>query len=147
MEQTQNKNQNTTKNKDPNKDQILNQSQIQNLNIWAKLSAISGALSNVQKSKIEISKNISYEAFSEKDVLRAIKEQEIKYRIYSYPYSRKILDTGTIETNNNGYTQSKMWIRIETVYRFINIDRPTEVIDITSYGEGLNNQEKTSGPP
>ena len=36
-------------------------------------------------------------------------------------------------------------MRIEITYRFINIDNPSEFIDIKSYGDGLDTGDKAPG--
>ena len=36
-------------------------------------------------------------------------------------------------------------MRLETVYRFVNIEKPEEYIDITTYGDGVDTQDKAPG--
>ena len=36
-------------------------------------------------------------------------------------------------------------MRSETVYRFVNIEKPEEFIDITTYGDGVDTQDKAPG--
>lgn len=36
-------------------------------------------------------------------------------------------------------------MRIQTVYRFINIDKPEEFIDVTTYGDGVDAMDKAPG--
>lgn len=36
-------------------------------------------------------------------------------------------------------------MRIETVYRFVNVDKPEEYIDMVSYGDGVDSQDKAPG--
>lgn len=116
------------------------------LNIYQKLSAISGELSSVAKNlDVGVGKN-KYKAVGEADVLRAIKPLEVKYGVYSYPYARTIIESGTIEsTNYEGVVKKNLFERIEVVYRFINMEDPSEFIDITSYGDGIDSQDKSVG--
>ena len=36
-------------------------------------------------------------------------------------------------------------MRIEVEYRFVNVDNPSEFIDITTYGDGVDSQDKAPG--
>lgn len=116
------------------------------LNIYEKLMLISIELTNVAKN-LEVGVGQSkYKAVGEADVLKAIKPLEAKYKVYSYPYSRKIIETGTIESvNYKGEVKKNLFERIETIYRFINVENPQEYIDITSYGDGIDSQDKSVG--
>lgn len=116
------------------------------LNIYEKLSNISVELSSVAKNlEVGYGQN-KYKAVGEADVLKAIKPLEAKYKVYSYPYARQIIETGTIEsTNSKGEAKKNLFERIEVIYRFINIENPNEFIDITSYGDGIDSQDKSVG--
>ena len=107
------------------------------MNIYEKLLNITNEISNVSKNLVVGEGSGKYKAVGEADVLKAVKKMEKKHKIYSYPYSRKIIDSQILETEKtyNGNTQksTKQFMRIETVYRFINIEKPEEYIDITTY--------------
>ena len=116
------------------------------LNIYEKLSNISVELSSVAKNlEVGYGQN-KYKAVGEADVLKAIKPLEAKYKVYSYPCARQIIETGTIETTNSkGEPKKNLFERIEVIYRFVNIENPNEFIDITSYGDGIDSQDKSVG--
>ena len=120
-------------------------------NIFQRLSAITLELSTVAKN-LEVGTGKSqYKAVGEADVLRAVKPLEAKHGVYSYPYSRQIIESGTIENEKIDYqtkekiVQKSLFERIETIYRFVNVDNPTEYIDITTYGDGIDTQDKSVG--
>lgn len=121
------------------------------MNIYEKLSAITTELSTVAKNlEVGVGKS-KYNAVGEADVLRAVKPLEAKYKIYSYPYSRTIIESGTIENEVFDFQTKETKIRrnlferIEVVYRFVNVENPEEYIDITSYGDGIDSQDKSVG--
>lgn len=116
------------------------------MNIYEKLSKITSELSTVAKNlEVGVGQN-KYKAVGEADVLRAVKPLEAKYGVYSYPFSRQIVESGTIEsTNYKGEVKNNLFERIEVVYRFVNIDMPEEFIDITTYGDGIDSQDKSVG--
>jgi hypothetical protein len=116
------------------------------LNIFQKLSAITTELSTVAKNlEVGVGQN-KYKAVGEADVLRAVKPLEAKYGVYSYPFSRQIIESGMIEsTTYKGEVKKSLFERIETVYRFVNTEKPEEYIDITTYGDGIDSQDKSVG--
>ena len=111
------------------------------LNIFQRMSAVTIEMNTVAKNLTVGFGNSKYKAVGEADVLAAVKPLEAKYGIYSYPVSRSVIDSGMIE----GEKSNRMFMRIETVYRFVNIDNPTEYIDITTYGDGVDSQDKAPG--
>ena len=118
-------------------------------NIYKKMSAITAELTAVAKNlNVGIGK-AAYKAVGEADVLAAVKPLEEKHGVYSYPYSRKIVEadlvTTTSEYQGKVTEKTNRYLRIETVYRFVNIDNPDEYIDITTYGDGIDSQDKAVG--
>lgn len=119
------------------------------MNIYEKLAAITAELSHVAKNlKVGEGKS-SYKAVGEADVLAAVKPLEEKHKVYSYPYSRRIVDndvlTSTSSYNGQDRTTSKFFMRVETVYRFVNTEKPEEFVDITTYGDGMDAGDKAPG--
>jgi hypothetical protein len=128
----------------------MTEQEIKKLNIYERLSLITAEIGVVEKSlKVQVNQNSSYKAVSERDVLDAVKPIEQKYRVYSYPASRQIVDRDilTKESEYQGkVTRSNtLFMRVETVYRFVNIDNPTEIIETTVYGDGLDTGDKATG--
>lgn len=123
---------------------------VKEMNIYEKMSAITAEIGVVEKNlNVKVSSNSSYKAVSERDVLDAVKPIEQKYRVYSYPANRKIVDRDVLtkETEYNGTITrtNTLFMRVETVYRFVNIDKPDEFIETTVYGDGLDTGDKASG--
>ena len=123
---------------------------VKEMNIYEKMSAITAEIGVVEKNlNVKVNSNSSYKAVSERDVLDAVKPIEQKYRVYSYPANRKIVDCDVLtkETEYNGTITrtNTLFMRVETVYRFVNIDKPDEFIETTVYGDGLDTGDKASG--
>lgn len=119
------------------------------MNIYEKLAGVTAELSSVAKNlNVNVGKG-SYKAVGEADVLAAVKPLEQKYGIYSYPVKREIIDKDVITTTSvyNGSTseKSQFFMRLETVYRFVNIEKPDEFVDVTTYGDGIDNGDKAPG--
>lgn len=116
------------------------------MNIYEKMMKITNELGVIEKGlKVEVSKTRSYKAVSERDILDAIKPLEEKYKVYSYPVSRKVIDSGNLVSETEYGTKNTTYLRIETEYAFINIDDPNECIRITTYGDGMDTGDKAPG--
>ena len=119
------------------------------MNIYEKLLGITSEIKNVNKNlEVGVGKN-SYKAVGEADVLFAVKQLEQKYKVYSYPCHREVIDRAILETekeyNGNVTRSNQIFLRIETTYRFVNIENPDEYIEITTYGDGIDTQDKAVG--
>ena len=119
------------------------------MNIYEKLLGITSEIKNVNKNlDVGVGKN-SYKAVGEADVLFAVKQLEQKYKVYSYPCHREVVDRAILETekeyNGNVTKGNQIFLRIETIYRFVNIEKPDEYIEITTYGDGIDTQDKAVG--
>lgn len=119
---------------------------IKKLNIFEKMSAITNELGVIAKNlNVDMGKGKSYKAVQEKDVLDAVKPVEEKYRVYSYPKERKVIDSGILEKETQYGVSKNMYLRIETIYEFVNIDNPEEKITMTSYADGIDSGDKATG--
>lgn len=120
------------------------------MNIFQKMSAVTNELQTVAKNLVvSTGKNNSYKAVSERDIIDAVKPLEIKHGIYSYPYDRQIIESQTLDSESEyqGKITKKttFFIRIKTVYRFVNVENPDEYIDMVTFAEGIDPQDKGSG--
>lgn len=115
-------------------------------NIFYRMSKITEEISVVAKNlSVGYGKN-SYKAVGEADVLAAVKPIEAKHGVYSYPVSREIIDSGVLTTSGyDGKEKNQMYMRIKTVYRFLCIDNPDSFIDIESFADGVDSQDKAPG--
>ena len=124
-------------------------------NIFQRMSAITAELRTVAKNlTVPTGGKNSYKAVSERDILDAVKPLEEKHGVYSYPVGRTVLESNLLESEN-AYTDQRgnttvkktttFMMRIETVYRFVNVDKPDEYIDTITFAEGIDSQDKGSG--
>lgn len=128
----------------------MKEEEIKKLNIYEKMNLITDEIAVVEKKlKVQVNKTASYNAVSERDILDAVKPIEFKYRVYSYPYERKVIDNDVLvkETEYNGQTTktNSLYMRVETIYRFVNLDNTSEFIDIKAYGDGIDTGDKAPG--
>ena len=128
----------------------MKEEEIKKMNIYEKMSLITEEIGVIEKGLVvSISKTNSYKAVSERDVLDGVKPIEKKYRVYSYPVKREVIDRDTLikesEYNGNITKTNTLFMRIETTYRFVNIDNPSEFIETIVYGDGLDTGDKAPG--
>lgn len=112
------------------------------MNIYEKMAAITAELKTVQKKLSVGEGKMAYKAVGELEVLNAVKPLEEKYKVYSYPVERDIIKDDPMADK---YNNPLIFMRLKTVYRFINIENPSEFIDITSYGDGIDSRDKATG--
>ena len=119
--------------------------EIREMNIFEKLSNITNEISSVNKNLTVGQGKSAYKAVGEADVLKAVKELEFKYRVYSYPAEREVLESTMYTTTNEYGEKNNIFSRIKTIYKFVNIDKPEEYIETITFAEGIDTQDKGSG--
>ena len=123
---------------------------MEKMNIYQRMAAITAELRTVAKNlTVPTGGKNSYKAVSERDILDAVKPLEEKYGVYSYPAGRNVLESHILESEStyNGQTKktTTFMTRIETLYRFVNVDDPTDYMDTITFAEGIDTQDKGSG--
>lgn len=116
------------------------------MNIYEKLSAITNEISAVAKNLNVGYGKSQYKAVGEADVLAAVKPAEAKYKVYSYPAGRRVIESNVLTSlDKDGNEKRQLFMRLEVVYRFVNMENPEEYIDITTYGDGVDPGDKAPG--
>ena len=114
-------------------------------NIFQRMQKITAEISTVAKN-LEVGFGSSkYKAVGEADILRAVKPIEEKFGVYSFPFDREIIESGTMEKDGKNGRTVQLYLRVKTVYRFVCADTPTSYLDIVSYGDGVDTQDKAPG--
>ena len=116
------------------------------MNIYEKLSAITNEISAVAKNLNVGYGKSQYKAVGEADVLAAVKPTEEKYKVYSYPAGRRVIESNVLTSlDKDGNEKRQLFMRLEVVYRFVNMEKPEEYVDITTYGDGVDPGDKAPG--
>ncbi len=119
--------------------------EIKEMNIFEKMSNITNEMSSVNKNLTVGQGKSAYKAVGEADILKAVKELEFKYKVYSYPVNREVIESTMYTTTNEYGEKNNIFSRIKTTYRFVNIDKPEEYIETITFAEGIDTQDKGSG--
>lgn len=116
------------------------------MNIYEKMAEITAAINTVAKNlQVDTGKGKGYKAVSEADVLAAVKPIEKQFGVYSYPFHREVVESGELVTNTQYGERKSLFLRVMTIYRFVNIEKPEEFVDIYTYGDGVDSQDKAPG--
>lgn len=116
------------------------------MNIYEKMSAITNELGVVAKNlNVDMGKGKSYKAVQEKDILDAVKPMEEKYKIYSYPVEREIVDHDILEKETQYGISKNLYMRIKTTYRFVDMEKPESYIEMISFADGIDSGDKATG--
>lgn len=119
--------------------------EVKEMNIFEKMLNITNEISKVNKNLTVGQGKSAYKAVGEADILKAVKELEFKYRVYSYPANREIIESTMYTTTNEYGDKNNIFSRIKTTYRFVNIDKTDEYIETITFAEGIDTQDKGSG--
>ncbi len=114
-------------------------------NIFQRMSKVTAEISAVAKNlEVGFGSN-KYKAVGEADILAAVKPIEVKHGVYSYPLYREIVESGTMEKETKSGKTLQLYMRIKVTYRFLCIDNPDSFLDIESFGDGVDTQDKAPG--
>lgn len=116
--------------------------EVSKYNIYQRMLKAQTLIKTVGKNLSVDTGNQKYKAVSERDILDAVKLVEEKCGIYSYPYKRTAFE---VKTTSNAKGFEKQWLRLEVVYRFVNVDNPSDFIEVQTYGDGVDSMDKAPG--
>lgn len=124
-------------------------------NIYQRMAAITAELQTVAKNlMVDTGRGKGYKAVSERDIIDAVKPMEEKHGVYSYPCGRQVLESQVLESetvftdrdgNTKATSKTTFFTRIQTTYRFVNVDDPEDYIETVTFAEGIDSQDKGSG--
>lgn len=115
------------------------------MNIYEKMSSAGKEISRVPKNLIVSTGKSQYRAVAEADILSAVKEAEAKYGIFSYPVKREIVESRTVTSKGDTWEKESQFVRVETTYRFVNMEKPDEYVEVIGYGDGVDSLDKAPG--
>lgn len=116
------------------------------MNVYQRIYAITAEIGKVTQSlNVDAGNNRSYKAVSINDVVDSALPLLEKYRVMVYPISKEIVESDQITTTTKYGEKTNFFVRMKCVYRFVNIDKPEEYIDVIGYGDGIDTGDKANG--
>lgn len=101
-------------------------------NIHQKILAVMSAIEYLNKDDHVKYRETNYKAMSEEKVTSTVRKELIKNGLVVYPIKQTVEKDGNITTTN-------------TTYRMVNVEDPTDYIDLASSGQGADTQDKGVG--
>lgn len=102
------------------------------MNLYEKMLAIMQDVQKLQKDDHVSFGSTNYKALSEEKVTEIMRQRLIQNRIVVFPFEQTCSRTGQIT-------------HVDVKYRMVNVDDPTDFIEIASCGDGADSQDKGSG--
>lgn len=101
-------------------------------NIHQKILNVMSAIEYLNKDDAVKYGQTSYKAMSEEKVTTTVRKELIRQGLVVFPIKQDVVKDGNITTTN-------------TVYRMVNVEDPTDYIDLASSGQGADTQDKGVG--
>lgn len=115
-------------------------------NIYEKIQAVSDEVRSVEKNINVGTGNSSYKAVADADVLLKVKDAEKKYGLISIPIKQELVKSEVIRTAASGGYEKIIYCDIvKMTVRIVNIDNPSETVEVESFGRGLDAGDKGFG--
>lgn len=102
------------------------------MNLHEKILSIMQEVRRLQKDDQVEFGNTKYKALSEEKVTEIMRNQLVEKRIVVFPIEQNCYRTGQIT-------------HVDVKYRMVNVDDPTDFIEIVSSGDGADSQDKGAG--
>lgn len=115
-------------------------------NIWQRIQAVSNEIKNIEKGLTVGSGTYSYKAVGDLDVTLAVKAAETKHGLVSVPIKQELVNSEIIRTiKKNGDEGLTIVDTIKMTVRIVNLDNPSETVDIETFGKGIDSGDKGFG--
>ena len=113
--------------------------------IYAKIQAVANEVLSIDKDMTVGRGNYAYKAVSDLSVTKAVKEAELWHRIVSIPTKQELIHQEVIRTTDGEKESIRFSFIVKMTVLFVNLDDPSETLEVESYGHGLDNGDKGFG--
>lgn len=115
-------------------------------NLFEKIQLVSNEVKNIEKNMTVGKGNYAYKAVSDLDVVLAVKEAETKYKIISIPIKQEIIKSEIVKSQKESGGETINYVDIvKMTVRIVDIEKPSDFIEIESFGRGLDTSDKGFG--
>ena len=116
------------------------------LNLYEKIQNVSNAIRNIEKGLTVGSGSYSYKAVGDLDVTLAVKDAEKDNRIISIPIKQELINSEIVKTQKKDGNEGLTFVdTIKMTLRIIDLDKPSDFIEIESFGKGIDTGDKGFG--
>jgi len=119
---------------------------MEQMNIYQKIQAVANELKNIEKNMTVGKGNFSYKAVQDYDVVLKVKAAETKFGLVSIPVKQELVESKVVRIQKDTGGEVVNYVDIvKLTLRIVNIDNPTETLDVEAYGRGLDAADKGFG--
>lgn len=117
------------------------------MNIYQKIQAVAQEVKNVEKNiNVSTGGNNGYKAVADIDVLIKVKEAEQKHGLVSIPVKQELVKSEIVRTvGQGGYEKINYVDVVKMTLRIVNVENPSETVEVESFGRGLDAGDKGFG--
>lgn len=116
------------------------------LNLYEKIQNVSNAIRNIEKGLTVGTGSYSYKAVGDLDVTLAVKDAEKDNRIISIPIKQELINSEIVKTQKKDGQEGLTFVdTIKMTLRIIDLDKPSDFIEIESFGKGIDTGDKGFG--
>lgn len=118
----------------------------QKMNIYQKIQAVSNDIKNIEKNMTVGKGAYAYKAVQDIDVTLEAKRAETKYGLVSIPVRQELVRSDIVKTMKDNGSEGVQYVDIvKMTLRIVNLEDPTEFVEVESFGRGLDPGDKGFG--
>lgn len=115
------------------------------MNIYEKMSEAGKEIARVPKNLTVGTGKSQYKAVAEGDILKTVKDAEAKYKIFSFPAQHEVVESRAVVAKTEYGEKTSQFVRIKAVYRFVDMEKPEDFVEVTAFGDGVDTLDKAPG--
>ena len=116
------------------------------MNLYEKIQAVSNEVRNITKDMTVGQGSYSYKAVSDIDVTLAVKDAETRFKLVSIPVKQEIVNTEIVRIQKKNNEEGLTYVdNIKMTVRIIDLEDPTQFIEVESFGKGIDSGDKGFG--
>lgn len=116
------------------------------MNVYQKIAEVMQKVGYIQKDGfVETGKGKGYKAVTDEKVVTSIRPALIEAGLIILPIDRVVRRTDEVVKGYDGSERINRITEIDVTYRIINVEEPTDFVDVVSSGSGVDTQDKGVG--
>lgn len=120
--------------------------EIQKLNLYEKIQAVSNEVRNIAKGMSVGTGTYQYKAVSDIDVTLAVKDAETKFKLVSIPIKQELINSEVIRIQKKNNEEGLTYVdTIKMTIKIIDLEDTTQFVEVESFGKGIDSGDKGFG--
>jgi hypothetical protein len=115
------------------------------MNLYEKIQAVASEIMSIEKDMKVGNGAYGYKAVSDFAVTKKVKESESRNKLLSVPVKQELLHSEVIRVSDKERDRLTYSFVVKMTTRFIDVENPTDFIEVETLGHGLDNGDKGFG--